>query len=117
MADSGPHRCRFQFRLQTLLIGVTVLAAVCGYVAWQAKIVKDRRAELQRTVDMRIVGLDGTDEDGVIPWIRRALGDERIATVMMPVGTSPAELDRLHTLFPEAKVEVWTPDTPTSLYR
>jgi hypothetical protein len=38
-----PKRNRrwFQFSLRTLLIGVTLLAAVCGYVGWQAKIVHE----------------------------------------------------------------------------
>ncbi len=36
MADSSPRR-RFQFRLRTLLIAVTVLAGVCAYGGWQEK--------------------------------------------------------------------------------
>jgi hypothetical protein len=52
------RRC-FQFRLRTLLIGVTLVAVVCGYVAWQAKIVRERRAELNRVVDARLVGIGG----------------------------------------------------------
>jgi hypothetical protein len=41
-----PKRKRrwFQFSLRTLLIVVTMLAAACGYVAWQAKIVQERTA-------------------------------------------------------------------------
>jgi hypothetical protein len=37
----------FQFRLRSLLIGVTLAAIPCGYVGWQAKIVRDRKAFLQ----------------------------------------------------------------------
>ncbi len=45
-----PKRKRrwFQFSLRTLLIGVTLLAVACAYVGWQAKIVRERRAELNR---------------------------------------------------------------------
>ncbi len=34
MADQPPPRRRFQFRLPTLMIGVTLLAIYCGTVAW-----------------------------------------------------------------------------------
>ena len=37
-------RRRFQFRLRTLVVGVTLLAVVCAYVAHQARIVRDRQA-------------------------------------------------------------------------
>ncbi len=39
------QRRRFQFRLRSLLIGVTLFALIpCGYVGWQAKIVRERKA-------------------------------------------------------------------------
>jgi hypothetical protein len=100
---------RFQFRLRTLLIGVTLLAVASAYVGWQMKIVRARRAELNRVVDARLVGIVGNDDERVIPWIRRVLGDQRVPSIKMLEGTDAAELDRLRVLFPEAKVEVWTP--------
>ena len=107
---AGMKLPRFQFRLRTLMIGVTLFCVVVGvYVGWQAKIVRERRAELNRTVDARLVGIAGNDEERVIPWIRRVLGDQRVGSIKMLVGTDVAELDRLRVLFPEAKVEVWTP--------
>jgi hypothetical protein len=102
-------RLLFQFSLRSLLIGVTVLAVASAYVGWQAKIVRERRAELNRTVDTRLVGIAGNDEERVIPWIRHVLGDQRVGSIKMLVGTDAAELDRLRVLFPEAKVEVWSP--------
>jgi hypothetical protein len=40
MADQpATPRRHFQFRLRTLMIGVTLLAVPLGYVGWQAKIV------------------------------------------------------------------------------
>jgi hypothetical protein len=107
-----PKRKRrwYQFSLRTLMIGVTLFCVVVGgYVGWQAKIVRERRVELSRVVDVRLVGIDGADKEGVIPWIRCALGDKRVGSIKMLVGTDAAELDRLRILFPEAKVEVWTP--------
>jgi hypothetical protein len=102
-------RRRFQFRLRTLLIGVTLLAVPCAYVGWQANVVRARRAELNRTVDARLVGIADNDEERVIPWIRHVLGDQRVGSIKMLVGTDAAELERLRVLFPEAQVEVWSP--------
>jgi hypothetical protein len=104
-----PNRRWFQFSLRTLLIGVTLLAVACGYVGWQMKIVRARRAELNRTVDARLVGIAGNDGERVIPWIRHVLGDQRVGSIKMLVGTDAAELERLRVLFPEAKIELWSP--------
>ena len=50
-ADPPKRKRRwFQFSLRTLLIAVTVLAVVCGYAAWQAKIVHERKALLLEIV-------------------------------------------------------------------
>src|SRR5690348_1919362 len=80
MPDQPSSRRRFQFRLRTLMIVVTLLAVACAYIGWQAKIVRERRIELERTVDLRVVGIDGSDKWGIIPWVRRVLGDKPIAT-------------------------------------
>ena len=106
-----PKRRRrwFQFSLSSLMVGVTLLAVPCAYIGWQAKIVRERRAELNRTVDARLVGIADNDEERVNPWIRRVFGDQRVASIRMLVGTSEAELVRLRVLFPEAKIEVWSP--------
>jgi hypothetical protein len=107
MADPAPPRRRFQFRLRTLLIMVTLLAVPLSYVGWQAKIVRERRAELNRVVDGRLFGIASSDETRAIPWIRRILADQQVYSIMMPVGSDRAELDRLRSLFPEAKIAVW----------
>ncbi len=108
--EPSQQRRRLQFRLRTLMIGVTLFALIpCGYVGWQAKIVRERRAELNRVVDGRLYGIAGSDERRAIPWIRRVLADQQVYSIMMPVGTDRAELDRLRALFPEAKVAVWSP--------
>jgi hypothetical protein len=39
MASPTPRR--FQFGLRTLMIVVTLLAGACGYVGWQANIVRE----------------------------------------------------------------------------
>jgi hypothetical protein len=96
------------------MIVVTLLAVPCGYVAWQAKIVRERRAELNRAVDMRLTGINESDEE-IIPWIRRMLGDQCVVWIGEPIGTDAAEVNRLQSLFPEAKIEVAMPgEYPTS---
>jgi hypothetical protein len=44
MSDQPSPRRRIQFRLRTLMVVVTLLAVPCGYVGWQAKIVRERKA-------------------------------------------------------------------------
>jgi hypothetical protein len=43
MADQRPPRRWFQFRLRTLMIGMTLLAVPCSYVGWQAKIAREQK--------------------------------------------------------------------------
>jgi hypothetical protein len=47
MPDQPSPRRRFQFRLRTLLIGVTLAAVACAYVAREAQIVRERKAWLK----------------------------------------------------------------------
>src|SRR5258708_4678300 len=42
-SDSSIPRRRFQFRLRTLMIVVTVVAVACGYASHEVRIVKERR--------------------------------------------------------------------------
>jgi hypothetical protein len=48
----APKRKRrwFQFSLRTLMIGVTLLAMVCGYVGRQTKIVRERMQFVERPI-------------------------------------------------------------------
>jgi hypothetical protein len=79
-----PNRKRrwFQFNLRTLLIVVTLLAAVCGYVARQAKIVTERKALLVRFSGLRCQlcyagfapGLTPDDYKPSTTWLRRFFG-------------------------------------------
>ena len=134
-----PKRKRrwFQFRLRSLLIGVTLLAVVCGYVGWQAGIVRERRetmTELLRShpVFGRIqwatisceschsTGQDGEHipppVDDEIPFVRRLLGDKPYRAFKIPRSYSPTEASRIRELFPEATI-YWSiqPNRPESL--
>ncbi len=50
---------KIQFRLRTLMIVVTLLAVPLGYVGWQAKIVREREALINRGVPGSVVYPDG----------------------------------------------------------
>lgn len=107
-------RYRFQFRLRTLFVVMTVLAIPCAWVGWQAKTVRARRAML----DQVLLEYNGgssvwpydwpnppKDRNGVvisIPWIRRLLGDVTVTAIELPPDTSIEERRRVHAFFPEA---------------
>jgi hypothetical protein len=59
---------RFQFRLRTLLIVVTLLVVPLGYVGWQRKIIRDR-SEMTRD----IVKSGGF----VVDWTKSASNDPK----------------------------------------
>jgi hypothetical protein len=122
---ASPRR-RFQFRLRTLMIGVTLF---CVFGAWfgnEIRIVRERKASIQE-----IEGLGGytraryDDDDPesaflnfwfhlpqafrapiatrveLLP-IRRWLGDTSISYVVLPRSTTPEQLRRFQEAFPEA---------------
>jgi hypothetical protein len=99
----------FQFSLRTLLIVVTLLAVGCGYVGWQVKIVRGRRAML-RTIDAaggRYLAINDDDLPARMTgpgWIRRFLGD--VAVVEIDFHASSLSQDDLKEKFPEADCHV-----------
>jgi hypothetical protein len=105
-ADAPKRKRRwFQFSLRTLLVGVTLLAAACGYVGWQAKIVRQRQTMLFRNPRFGMMSEQVADdgESGVgLSWIRRCLGDKVPGDIIAVDDASDAELDEYRTAFPEA---------------
>jgi hypothetical protein len=108
-----PSRRRFQINLRTLLIGVTLLAVACGYVGWQAKIVRERRAALAelrvspRRFTIALEHVQGFDDDGLdrtIPTARRWMGDQTVYRIVYKPDTTEQELSRLRRIFPEALI-------------
>jgi hypothetical protein len=102
----APKRKRpwFQFSLRSLMIFTMVVAVACGWVGWQAKVVRDRKSELNRAVNMRLIGIDSDDQAKAIPWVRRLFGDVSVNSISMPPDTTIDELKRLRALFPESRV-------------
>jgi hypothetical protein len=97
-------RRRFQFRLRTLLIVVTLLAVVCGYVAHEAKIVRERDA---MRLELKNLGWINASDHTSLPFIRRWLGDEQYSMILVPRGTSNDYIARVKAVFPESNVGPW----------
>lgn len=116
-----------RFSLRTLLLLITLLGSVCGYVGWQWRIVQERRelssrnweqlgygsssageADQQGMEAMYVRVLEGIQRTPDINWLRSMLGDQWQPWIIMPVGTTPEELARAQRLFPESQIYVLT---------
>ena len=121
------------------MIGVTLLAVPLGYVGWQAKIVRERRGVLQelRKLEATVNLVSEFEDDykknkrsGVykigdrdlcfppfpkFSLVRRWLGDDYVASIGFPYGTSNEIADRIKAIFPEAVVmTALDPEYPSS---
>jgi hypothetical protein len=125
MPDQPSPRRRFQFRLRTLMIAVTLLAVPCAYLGWQKKIVLERKEMLAQitasggTVMLvpstpgvtfyPIVNRNGAPvRYSAIPAVRRWLGDQYVVNIAPPAGMERECVDRIAALFPEAVT--WQPE-------
>jgi hypothetical protein len=118
-----PKRRWFQFSLRTLLIVVALLAVPLGYVGWQAKIVRERKAMVREVAKMggQVVfssyetklGPDSHFRFGettmkppypTVSTLRAWLGDDFALGIALPAATPTDTLKRVEQIFPEAKV-------------
>jgi hypothetical protein len=110
MADQPSPRRRFQFRLRTLMIVVTLLAVPMSYVGWQAKIVRERSAmrEWVSGQDGRCMQSGYGDDSGVeVPTlIRRWLGDQKVGVVVLLKPVSDDDRERLKDTFPGVQIVI-----------
>jgi Leucine-rich repeat (LRR) protein len=117
MSSSNPRRW-LQFRLRTLLIGVTLAALPLGYVAWERE--QCRRGEAARAMIYRNSGRDGffspEDFDEVLvsftetesphfprpEWLKDILGNDRfrllVSAYLQGDALADADLARLEAL-------------------
>jgi alpha-D-ribose 1-methylphosphonate 5-triphosphate synthase subunit PhnL len=111
-SEAGPPKRktrRLQFRLRTLMIVVALLAVACGYVASQAKIVRDRsewriNAPPKSSYPVKPIIFQG-DPAQRSNVIRRWLGDVAIDMIDLPPGTPDKDIRTTVTLFPEAAIK------------
>jgi hypothetical protein len=103
-----PKRKRrwFQFSLRTLLVAVTVSAVPLGYVGWQAKIVRERKALVDWIARNggKVYPLRSDNADDQPPFVRRLLGDRPIGAIMFE---KPITIEGLHSIqarIPEAEI-------------
>jgi hypothetical protein len=99
MTDQPSPRRRFQFRLRTLMIGVTLLAVPMAFVAHEEQIVRERKLLLNRAPVF-----EPCDNWRGISWVRRMLGDEAVGIIQLVVASSDEEVERYQTAFPEASI-------------
>ena len=102
---------RFQFSLRTLLIAVTVLAIPCGWLGWQAKIVRDRIATA-REIEHEGGRLRSFINTGVVPWpktpptqpwYRRLFGDAIVDCIDLPPSMTSRQ-NEIQEQFPESEI-------------
>ena len=120
------ERRRFQFSLRTLLVGVTLVGIVGGYLASQTEIVSERRQLLRHLVEFgggyyanqQFSGAHPRPHDvlsppGIAPRrpppsvssvVRKLLGDCDIDFIWLPNETAQADSLRIAELFPEADI-------------
>jgi hypothetical protein len=104
---TGMKLPRFQFRLRTLMIGVTLLAVPCAYVGWQAAIVRVRLGILANFQDpphiIKWHTIHLGDKSQAPGLLRRWLGDKEVGSLFF---AKRDDAERHHDLFPEARIEV-----------
>jgi hypothetical protein len=97
------RRRRFQFRLRTLFVLVTMAAVACGYVAHEYRIVRERTAMVYSghwTDSARCY----PSSAGKIPWLRVMLGDRAYSDITISQRTPEKDLEQYKALFPEAAI-------------
>jgi hypothetical protein len=104
------------------LIAALLALIPLGWLAWQAKIVRYRRAmreQIEASGGLVIGSEGGSYSDSVeilrvpvddpsVPWIRQLIGDDQIQAIVLRSGHSDVE-DEATEAFPEAPVYALTP--------
>ena len=96
-----PRRRWFQFRLRTLLVGVTLIGAACGYVGREYWIVAARNAWVVAHPPRAFLRTVKKGNRRQIPLIRRLIGDEQQSVVVI---VTEDEIPMVQSLFPEADI-------------
>ena len=99
-----PARRRFQFRLRTVFVVVTLLAVWMG---WQAHIVRHRKEMLDWMIARQWAVVElGPDQSPSLPWHRRLMGDRELSIVIPDHGTHENQQE-VQAAFPKARILAW----------
>jgi hypothetical protein len=107
MADQPSPRRRFQFRLRTLLVVVTVFCLLCGGYVREEAIVQRRVAAFEEMQQMAL-GKQAQPafffDVSRVPWSRRWLGDPGVTHTFIAGNEDVGAVRRFHVAFPEARL-------------
>ena len=104
---------RFQFRLRTPIICLSIVAVIGAYLAYEARVVSVRNVWLGENSPMifrappRMTVLATGNADARPYFLRRWLGDTAQDRIVVPADASAKDKQRAIALFPEAKVSAW----------
>jgi hypothetical protein len=102
-ADLAPSLRRFQYRLRTLLIGVALLAPVCGYLGRQWERNREEEAAWQLVKKTR--------DNPPLQLVLRIGGDYSIGTTPIEIDLPPestlADRRRIAAALRDARVSIW----------
>jgi hypothetical protein len=104
-----------RFSLRTLLIGMTVVCCLLGWLGWQWRIVQERRAcfdDVSRLHPGICVAVCRGSSDPA-PFARNWLGDELERVIVVNQKLGPKVFARIRAAYPEAKVI--SAEDPTSV--
>jgi len=88
----------------TLRIAMALVAMLCGWLGWQASIVRERNAVLEAVRTQR--GLIFYHDASELPYVRQWMGDTAADWIMISK-TSPRHLhDRIMRAFPRTQLSV-----------
>jgi hypothetical protein len=97
-------KARFQFRLRTLMIAVTVLALPLGYIGWQAKIVGYRKVVLDNLVKHAYAIEPVLNPTYRVTGLRHWLGDVAIEQFGFDDDATDDEICEVRRAFPKAAI-------------
>ncbi len=94
------RRPRFQFRLRTLFVMMTIVAVACWHVSGEWRAVHARRSYISRNQNV----FDGPDSTDTPTWLCRRFGDKCHGLVILHDGATEDDFSEAKALFPEADV-------------
>ena len=106
-----PTKCdrhRFQFRLRTLMIVVTLFCTFAGWIGNQVRTAHQRKAMFANCPQSIILYsfADEGDQFSLISPVRRWLGDVTVQYLVVSATVDPADLKAIRETFPETEIEL-----------